>query len=64
MMPWYASMGLMIGLILSLMALRIPVAFAFLLANVIGVFIFMGGHFGLVQLAANASESLMNYAPG
>lgn len=62
MMPWYASMGLMIGLILSLMALRIPVAFAFLLANVIGVFIFMGGHFGLVQLAANASESLMNYA--
>lgn len=62
MMPWYASMGLMVGLILSLMALRIPVAFAFLLANVIGVFIFMGGHFGLVQLAANASESLMNYS--
>lgn len=62
MMPWYHSFGLMIGMILILMALRLPVAFAFLIANAIGVMIFMGGHFGLVQMAANASESLLNYS--
>ena len=62
MMPWYLSFGLMIGMILVLMALRLPVAFAFLLANAIGVFIFMGGHFGLIQLVANATESLLNYS--
>ncbi len=62
MMPWYQAFLMMIGVILALMALRIPVAFAFLIVNVIGVSIFMGGHFGLVQLAANASEALANYS--
>lgn len=62
MMPWTHSLGLMVGIILLLMALRIPVAFAFLLANIIGVIIFMGGHFGMVQLAANASEALTSYS--
>ncbi|WP_235829682.1 TRAP transporter large permease [Frigidibacter oleivorans] len=62
MMAWYSSFGLMIGLILTLMALRVPIAFAFLIANAIGVYLFMGGHFGLVQLAANSSEALMNYS--
>ncbi|MBL1242006.1 MAG: TRAP transporter large permease [OCS116 cluster bacterium] len=61
-MPWYLAFILMIGMVLSLMVARIPVAFAFLLANIIGVYIFMGGHFGMLQLTANASESLMNYS--
>ena len=62
MMLWYEAFGLMIGMILFLMAVRIPVAFAFLIANSIGVFIFMGGHFGMVQLAANASGALTSYS--
>lgn len=62
MMPWYFAFLLMVGMILGLMILRIPVAFAFIAANIVGVFIFMGGHFGMVQLVSNASEALLNYS--
>jgi len=40
---WWAAGLLMLGLVVMLMALSIPVAFAFLIANVCGAMIFMGG---------------------
>ena len=61
-MLWYQAFLFMVGLILVLMAMRIPVAFAFLIANVVGVIVFMGGHFGIVQLTANATDALTNYS--
>ena len=61
-MEWYYAAGLMVGIILFLMALRIPVAFAFLLANLMGVIIFLGGGFGIVQLTANMTSALTKYS--
>lgn len=61
-MDWYFAGGLMIGLIVALMLLRIPIAFAFLLADFIGVYIFMGGHFGIIQLMANTTEAITTYS--
>lgn len=61
-MIWYQAALLLIGSILLLMALRIPVAFAFLLANLGGVIFFMGGHFGVVQFVANTSTALVTYS--
>ena len=49
-MEWYVAGGLMFGIILALMGLGLPVAFAFLAANIVGVFIFMGGATGITQL--------------
>ena len=55
-MEWYTIGGLLFGLVLFLMAIGVPVAFAFLGASIIGVLLFMGGVNGLNLLAANASR--------
>jgi tripartite ATP-independent transporter DctM subunit len=61
-LSWVAAGGLMIGVVLGLMALGFPVAFAFILADVIGVWVFMGGEVGLVQLVGNAFSSVTSFA--
>ena len=38
-MEWYTAGALMLGLVVALMALSIPVAFAFLIANVVGALV-------------------------
>ncbi len=60
-MPWYYACALLIGTILVLMGLAIPVAFAFLLANIILGLIFIGGFASLTQLVANAGTSVSNF---
>jgi tripartite ATP-independent transporter DctM subunit len=51
----------MVGLVLALLALGFPVAFAFLGANVIGVWLFMGGSVGVDQLLSNGAASVYNF---
>ena len=60
-MEWYWAAALMVGLILVFMALGFPVAVAFLAANAIGVYLFMGGGVGLEQLVGSASDSLSSF---
>ena len=60
-MEWYTAGILMLGLVVVLMALSIPVAFAFLIANVIGAMIFMGGIAGIEQMINNATRSVSNF---
>ena len=60
-MEWYWAAALMVGLILVFMALGFPVAVAFLAANAIGAFLFMGGSVGLQQLVGSASDSLSSF---
>jgi tripartite ATP-independent transporter DctM subunit len=48
----------MVGTALVLMALGLPVAFAFITTNLIGAFIFMGGTRGLEQVVSNMSASV------
>ncbi len=60
-MEWYWVMTLLIGSTLGLMALGIPVAFAFFGANIVGAMIFFGGELGIVQVTRNAVDSVVNF---
>lgn len=61
-MAWYEAGGLLVGTILMLMAIRVPAAFAFLIANLVGVLVFIGGDVAIKQLVANATTSVTNFA--
>jgi len=54
--------GLLIfGLVLTLMALGIPVAFGFLLTNLVGAFLLMDGLPGLLQLVDNSTSLITTF---
>lgn len=60
-MAWETSAALLFGGIVFLMALGVPVAFAFLAVNLVGVFVLMGGEAGLLQLVASSSEAVTKF---
>ncbi|TRW93044.1 TRAP transporter large permease [Paracoccus sp. M683] len=60
-MTWIASGSFLIGMVLLAMASSMPVAFAFLLANVIGAVVFLGGAAGIEQLVANMTTSITSF---
>jgi tripartite ATP-independent transporter DctM subunit len=61
-MEWYMATALLLGGLLALMFLAMPVAIAFLVINVVGVLIFMGGLNGIDQLIANSTDSITSFA--
>ena len=61
-MEWYEALGLLLGAIMFLMAMGMPVALAFLAANILGAWVFMGGERGVSQLLNNGLGSLTKYA--
>lgn len=61
-MEWYEALGLLLGSILVLMAIGMPVALAFLAANIVGAWVFMGGERGISQLLNNGFGSLTSFA--
>jgi tripartite ATP-independent transporter DctM subunit len=61
MMEWYAVFALVVFGLLALMLLGLPVAFAFLLTNVIAAYILLGGLVGVEQLITNTAASLMSF---
>ena len=60
-MEWFEIGGMMVALVVGLMALGIPVAFAFLLSNIVGAFLFMGGVAGVEQLINNCTRSVSSF---
>ena len=62
MMEWYEALALLLGTIIVLMAIGMPVALAFLAANIAGAYIFMGGERGIGQLLNNGLGALTSYA--
>ena len=60
-MAWYYAAILMLGMVIGFMSLCVPVAVAFLIANIIGAWIFMGGSIGIEQLTANAGEAVSSF---
>ncbi|KAB2726485.1 TRAP transporter large permease [Brucella anthropi] len=60
-MAWYEAGGLLVGTILVLMAIRMPVAMAFLAANLVAALIFIGGEVAIMQLVANATTSVTTF---
>ena len=61
-MEWYEALALLLGSIMFLMAIGMPVALAFLAANIIGAWVFMGGERGVTQMLNNGLGSLTKYA--
>jgi tripartite ATP-independent transporter DctM subunit len=59
-MTWQTALLLLLGGVVALLALRVPVAFAFLAVNVLGAILFLGGESGLLQLTRNAVASVSN----
>lgn len=61
-MEWFEALGLLVGSIMVLMALGMPVALAFLAANILGAWVFMGGERGISALLNNGWGSLTIFA--
>ena len=61
-MEWFEALGLLIGTIMLLMAIGMPVALAFLAANILGAWMFMGGARGVTLMLNNGFGSLTNFA--
>ena len=61
-MSWQAAAWLMLGGSTALMFFGLPVAFSFLVINLIGALIWLGGEPGVVQLARNSVQSVTSFA--
>ncbi len=60
-MAWHLSGALLIGSIVVLMALGFPVAFAFMITNIVGVFVFSNGWSGLSQTVFNSTVLITTF---
>ena len=61
-MSWQAAAWLMLGGSTVLIFLGLPVAFSFLVINLVGAWMFLGGDAGMVQLARNSVASVTSFA--
>ncbi len=61
-MEWYEALALLLGAIIALMALGMPIALAFLAANILGAWVFMGGERGVALLLNNGLGALTKFA--
>jgi tripartite ATP-independent transporter DctM subunit len=61
-MEWWQALSLLLGTMVLLMLSGMPVALSFLLVDIIGAFLFLGGGNGVVQLILNMEESLTSFA--
>jgi tripartite ATP-independent transporter DctM subunit len=61
-MEWYWAGLLLFGLIVALMLAGMPVAIAFLGANIVAAMVFMGGTQGVVQLLNNGFGAMTSFA--
>ena len=61
-MSWQLAAWLMLGGSTMLLFLGLPVAFSFLVINLVGAVLYLGGEPGLVQLTRNSVSSLMSFS--
>ncbi len=61
-MEWPAALALMLGIVCGAMALGLPVAFAFLFANIVGAFAFLGGALSLSTFAAECLQAIGRFS--
>ncbi|HEX2197247.1 MAG TPA: TRAP transporter large permease subunit [Burkholderiales bacterium] len=61
-MEWYWAIAVLFGLIVALMLLGMPIALAFLAANIAGAMLFMGGPLGIVQVLNNGFGAMTSFA--
>lgn len=61
-MDWWVALIFIFGGLVILMAIGLPVGFAFLLTNIIGVYFFWGGEPGLGQFILSIYTSVTNFS--
>src|SRR5580765_8102438 len=61
-MDWVEASLILFGGLVAIMALGLPVAFAFLALNIVGAWLFLGGEPGLAQLARNSVQSVASFS--
>jgi tripartite ATP-independent transporter DctM subunit len=61
-MTWQLAAWLLLGGSTVLLFLGLPVAFSFLVINLVGAWIWLGGEPGMVQLARNSVSSVMSFS--
>lgn len=61
-MSWQAAAWLLLGGSTVLLFLGLPVAFSFLVINLVGAVLFLGGEPGLIQLARNSVSSVATFS--
>jgi tripartite ATP-independent transporter DctM subunit len=61
-MDWSLTLMLLLGLMALLMLIGTPVAVAFLIVDVIGAILFLGGEMGIIQIILNMKESLTSFS--
>ena len=61
-MSWGAAAWLLLGGSTVLLFIGLPVAFSFLVINLIGAWLWLGGEPGLAQLARNSVNSVMSFS--
>tara|TARA_R110002020_G_scaffold15140_42_gene53437 strand:+ start:4880 stop:6196 length:1317 start_codon:yes stop_codon:yes gene_type:complete len=61
-MDWSTTLFLMLGGLVALLAIGLPVAFAFIAINIAGAYFILGGENGLVQMARNATQSVSSFS--
>jgi len=61
-LSWGAAAWLLLGGSTVLLFLGLPVAFSFLVINLLGAWLWLGGEPGLAQLARNSVNSVMSFA--
>ena len=60
-MDWVLNLVLLLGGLLVLLAIGLPVAFAFLLINIVGFLAYMGGTRALPQLVLSMGDSVSSF---
>ncbi len=61
-MSWQAAAWLLLGGSTVLLFLGLPVAFSFLVINVVGAFLILGGENGIAQMVRNCVGSVANFS--
>ena len=61
-MDWGTSLALLVGLLFAMMALGLPIAFAFFTVNIVGAMVFLGGAAGIEQAVRNAVSAVAQFS--
>jgi tripartite ATP-independent transporter DctM subunit len=61
-MEWWLALILLMGMMMTLMFAGVPVAISFLLTDIVGALVFLGGESGLRQLVVNLEDSLTSFS--
>ena len=60
-MEWWMALSIILFSILALMFMRVPVAFAFLMVNIVAAYIYWNGEKGLILLVSSIKDSLTSF---